>query len=79
MPVGWIQPNFQAARTQMKRTMEKPTRKASAVAMLPFLGAWPSTGGALPRIMYIRAEPRLTKMARNAMATRIFMGTLSDD
>jgi hypothetical protein len=33
----------------------------------------------LPRIMYIRAEPRLTKMARNAMATRIFMGALSDD
>jgi hypothetical protein len=29
--------------------------------------------------MYIRAEPRLTKMARNAMATRIFMSTLSND
>ena len=79
IPVGWIQPIFQEIRTQMKRTIENPTRKARAVAMLPFLGAWPSTGGALPRIMYNRAEPRLTKMARNAMATRIFMGTLSDD
>ena len=79
MPVGWIQPIFQASSTQMKRTMDKPTRNASAVAMLPFLGAWPSAGGAVPRIMYIRAEPRLTKMARNAMATRIFMNALSND
>ena len=79
MPVGWIQPTFQATSTQMKRTMEKPTRKARAVAMLPFLGAWPSTGGALPRIMYIRAAPKLSKMARNAMATRIFIRILSND
>ena len=79
MPVGWIQPIFQDTRTQMKRTIEKPTRKAKAVAMLPFLGAWPSAGGALPRIMYIRAAPRLNKMATKAMATRIFMDTLSND
>ena len=63
----------------MKRTMEKPTRKARAVAILPLGGAWPSAGGVLPRIMYIRAEPRLSKIATNAMATRIFMGTLSND
>jgi hypothetical protein len=28
MPVGCIQPIFQASSTQMKRTMEKPTRNA---------------------------------------------------
>ncbi len=78
MPVGWIQPIFHASSTQRKRTMDKPTRKASAVAMLPFLGVCPSMGGVPPRIMYIRAEPRLTKMATNAIATRIFMGTLSN-
>jgi hypothetical protein len=63
----------------MKRTMEKPTRNASAVAIWLFLEDWPSAGGALPRIMYMRAEPKLTNMAINAMATRIFMGTLSND
>ena len=52
-------------------------RNAKAVAMLPFFRVWPSSGGL--RIMYNKAEIRLTTMARNAMATRIFMGTLSND
>jgi hypothetical protein len=29
--------------------------------------------------MYIRAAPKLSKMARNAMATRIFIRILSND
>ncbi len=51
IPVGWIQPIFHETRTQMKRTIEKPTRKARAVAMLPLLEGCSSAWGALPRIM----------------------------
>jgi hypothetical protein len=79
IPVGCIQPNFQAINTHTNRTIDKPTRKAKAVAMLPLGGAWPSGDGALPRIMCNKAQTRLAKMAANATATNIFMSALSND
>ena len=53
----------------MNRTIESPTRNASALAMwLPLaLSLRPL------RIMKKRAEARLVRMARNAKATRYFM------
>lgn len=57
----------------MNSKIDIPTRKAKAVAMLPFLGFCPSTGGVLPRIMYSKADPKLNNMPMNAMTTMIFM------
>lgn len=52
--------------------MEKPTRKASARAMLLVLGLpfLPSV------IMKYSAEPRLARMATKPRATRIFMAAI---
>ncbi len=57
--------------------MEKPTRNARAFTILPLGGAGVSAPsallGGLPRIMKKRAEAKLPKMAKNAIATSIFM------
>ena len=53
--------------------MEKPTRKASARAML-FVFGRPSCPS---RIMKNSAEPRLPMIARKARITRYFMRALS--
>ncbi len=77
MPVGWIQPIFQASSMHRKTRMEKPTRKASAVAMLPLRAGWSGDcSGLEPRIMYTNANAREPRMAANAKATRIFMGAI---
>lgn len=77
MPVGWIQPIFQASRMHRKTRMEKPTRKASAVAMLPLRAGRSVVSSDLePRIMYTNAKAREQRMAVNARATRIFMGAI---
>ena len=74
MPVGLIQPIFQDSSTSKKSKMEKPTRNASAVAMLPFLGRGSPLSLLLGlRIMYTRAAANEPRMATNAKATRIFM------
>ena len=59
--------------------MDKPTRRANAVAILFLGGARPSSGGVLPRIMCKSAQTRLAKMAKKAMTTNIFMSALSND
>ena len=56
----------------MNSRIEKPTRKASARAMLLVLGL-PSRPS---RIMKNSAEPRLPMMATNARSTRYFMGAI---
>ena len=76
--MGLIQPIFQEIKTQMKSTIENPTRKAKAVAILPFFGACPSAGGSLPRSMKIKAKAKLAKMATKAKATSMFMDVLSN-
>lgn len=60
--------------------MERPTRKANALTMLPVglegdVGSWVAAAGSCvpPRIMKKRAEPKLPKMAKNAIATSIFI------
>jgi hypothetical protein len=73
MPEGWIQPIFHEMRTQMKSSMEKPTRNASALAMFPLGRCMPSGLGGPPRIMYTKAMTRLANMATNANATKSFM------
>lgn len=77
MPVGWIQPIFQDNNTIKNSKMETPTRKASAVAMLPFLGSGSPLSPVLGlRIMYTRAAASEPRMATNAKATRIFMSRI---
>ena len=39
MPVGWIQPAFQATRMHTKSKMDSPTRNAKAVAMRLLAGS----------------------------------------
>jgi len=59
--------------------MEIPTRMAKAFTMLPVgfegdAGSWFTAGlGVPPRIMKKRAEAKLPRMAKNAIATSIFM------
>ena len=60
--------------------MERPTRKANALTMLPVglegdAGSWVAAAGSWvpPRIMKKRAEAKLPKMAKNAIATSIFI------
>ena len=52
-------------------TMEKPTRKAKALAIPPE-GCFPDDFP-LPFIMKNKAEAKLPKMAKNAIATRYVM------
>ena len=49
--MGWIQPIFQEINTQTNNTIDNPTRRASAVAILFLGGAAPFSGGTLPLIM----------------------------
>jgi hypothetical protein len=72
MPVGWMYPNFQASKMHKKSKTEKPTLKAKALAMRLVL-AWPLRPS---RIMKNNAEPKLTKMAMKARATKNFMGMI---
>jgi len=60
--------------------MEMPTRMANAFTMLPVgfagdAGSWVAAAGSWvpPRIMKKRAEAKLPKMAKNAIATSIFI------
>lgn len=52
--------------------MENPTRNASARAMPPVFGL-PSAPFPEPFIMKYRAEPKLARMAMNAIETRYVM------
>ena len=51
---------------QINSTIEKPTRNASARAMLPDFALLPLP----PLSMKKSADPRLARMAKNAIATR---------
>ena len=77
MLVGWIQPIFQASRINRNSAMDNPTRKASALAILPLGRERPSSSaGPLPRIMMNKAAAKLPKIATKAKATTVFMGPI---
>lgn len=70
IPVGWIQPSFQATSTQTNSKMENPTRVASARAMRFDL----AVSDCPPRIMKYKAAAKLPRMTTKAKATRYDMG-----
>lgn len=69
---------------QANKRMENPTRKAKALAIRPWfdlagVSALMSSfcvASLPPRIMKNKAEPRLPKIAKNAIATKIFMNRI---
>jgi surfeit locus 1 family protein len=72
MPVGWIYPSFQPIKINTKIRIEKPTLKDKAFTILLDLASplRPS------RIMKTNAEPKLTKIAKNAIATMNFISAI---
>lgn len=65
-------PSFQPIKINKKIRIEKPTRKAKAFTILLDF-ACPLRPS---RIMNTSAEPKLTKIAKNAIATMNFIGTI---
>lgn len=66
MPVGRINPNFQASKMQANKNMDTPTRKAKALAIRLDWTEPPLP----PRSMNHKARARLARMAKNARLTR---------
>ena len=69
MPVGWMYPNFQAAKMQRNKATDSPTRAAKARAMWRD-GLFRTCP---PRIMKNKADARQARMPKNARATRYDM------